>query len=127
MAQSGRSLVRRCHLWANLEERETRTAGLSSQSILELADLRKPTARMAVQYRRPQLLKKSLAAISPFSVFRASPPQAEIAWPAAASRSMEDGAEAWGAAGARDGPMAGSQDRRFPRAGMKNGFYINGD
>jgi hypothetical protein len=35
---------------------------------------------MAVQYRRPQFLKKSLAAISPFSVFRASPPQAELAW-----------------------------------------------
>ncbi len=50
-----------------------------------------------------------------------------MAWPAAASRSTEDGAEAWGAAGARDGPMAGSQDRRFPRAGMKNSFYINGD
>jgi len=111
----------------NLEEQEARTAGLSSQRILELADLRKPTARMAVQYRRPQLLKKSLAAISPFSVFRASPPQAEMAWPAAASWSTEDGAEAWGAAGARDGPMAGSQDRRFPRAGMKNSLYINGD
>jgi hypothetical protein len=53
-AQSGRSLVRRCHLWANLEEQEARTAGLSSQGILELADLRKPTARMAVQFRRPQ-------------------------------------------------------------------------
>jgi hypothetical protein len=51
-----------------LEEQEARTAGLSSQGILELADLRKPTARMAVQYRRPQKLKKSLAAISPFSV-----------------------------------------------------------
>jgi hypothetical protein len=74
---------------------------------------------LAVQYRRPQLLRKSLAAISPFSVFRASPPEAEMAWPAAASRSMENGAEAWGAAGARDGPMAGSQDRRFPRAGIK--------
>jgi len=62
-----------------LEEQEARTAGLSSQGILELADLRKPTARMAVQYRRPQLLKKSLAAIRPFSVFRASPQQAEMA------------------------------------------------
>ena len=124
MAQSGRSLVRRCHLWANLEEQEA--AGLSSQGILELADLRKPTARMAVQYRRPQLLKKSLVAISPLSVFRASPPQAEMAWPAAASRSTKDGAEAWGAAGARDGPMAGSQDRRFPRAGMKNSLCIKG-
>jgi len=122
-----RSLVRRCHLWANLEEQEARTEGLSSQGILEVADLRKSTARMAVQYRRPQLLKKWLAPISPFSVFRASPPQAEMVWPAAASRSTEDGAEAWGAAGARDGPMAGSQDRRFPRAGMKNSFYINGD
>src|SRR5258708_2991705 len=117
LEQSGRSLVRRCHLWANLEEQEARTASLSSQGILELADLRKPTARMAVQYRRPQLLKKSVAAIS---VFRASPPQAEMVWPAAASRSTEDGAEAWGATDARDGPMAGSQDRRFPRAGMKN-------
>jgi hypothetical protein len=38
-----------------------------------------------------------------------------------------DGAEAWGAAGARDGPMAGSKDRRFPRAGMKNRLYIKGD
>jgi hypothetical protein len=56
-----------------------------SQGILELTDLRKPTARMAVQYRRPQLLKKSLAASSPFSVFRASPPRAEMAWPAAGS------------------------------------------
>ena len=46
---------------------------------------------------------------------------------AAASRSAEDGAEAWSAAGARDGPIAGSQDRRFPRAGMKNSMYINGD
>jgi hypothetical protein len=36
-----------------------------------------------------------------------------MAWPAAASTPTEDGAEAWGAAGARDGPMAGSQDRRF--------------
>jgi hypothetical protein len=45
----------------------------------------------------------------------------------AASRSTEDGAEAWGAAGAQDGPMAGSQDRRFPRAGMENSLYINGD
>ena len=110
---------------ANLEEQEA--AGLSSQGILELADLPKPTARMAVQYRRPRLLKKSLAAISPFSVFRASPPQAEMTWPAATSRSTEDGAEAWGAAGARDGPMAGSQDRRFPREGMKSRFDINGD
>jgi hypothetical protein len=100
LTQSGRSLVRRCHLWANLEEQEARTEGLSSQGILEVADLRKSTARMAVQYRRPQFLKKWLAAISPFSVFRASPPQAEMVWPAAASRSTEDGAEAWGAAGA---------------------------
>jgi hypothetical protein len=98
LAQSGRSLVRRCHLWADLEEQEARTAGLSSQGILELADLRKPTARMAVQYRPPQLLKKSLAAISLVSVFRASPHQVEMAWPAAASRSTEDGAEASGAA-----------------------------
>ena len=81
LAQSGRSLVRHCHLWANLEKQEARTAGLSWQGILELADLRKPTARMAVQYRRPQFHRKSLAAISPFSVFRASPPQAEMAWP----------------------------------------------
>jgi len=110
-----------------LEEQEAKTAGLSSQGILELADLRKPTARMAVQYRRPQLLKKSLAAISPFTVPRGAPPQAEIAWPAAASRSTEDNEEAWAAAGARDGSMAGSQDRRFPRAGMKNSIYINGD
>src|ERR1700682_1511113 len=46
-------------------------------------------ANQTFLYRRPQLLKKSLAAISPFSVFRASPPQAEMAWPAAASRSTE--------------------------------------
>lgn len=46
---------------------------------------------------------------------------------AAASRSAEDGAEAWGVAGARDGTIAGSQDRRFPRAGMKNSLYIKGD
>jgi hypothetical protein len=45
LALSGHSLVRRCHLWANLEEQEARTAGLSSQGILELADLGKPTAR----------------------------------------------------------------------------------
>jgi hypothetical protein len=95
---SGHSLVRRCHLWANLEEQEARTAGLSSQGLLELADLRKPTARMAVQHRRPQLLEKSLAAISPFRDFPASPPQAEMVWPAIASRSTEDGAETWGAA-----------------------------
>jgi hypothetical protein len=38
---------------------------------------------MTIQYRRPQLLKKSSDAISLFSVFRASPPP--MAWPAAAS------------------------------------------
>ena len=89
--------------------------------------MRKPTARMAVQYRRPQFLKKSLAAISLFSVFRASPPQAEMAWPADAPKSTVDGVEAWEAAGARVGPMAGRQDRRFRRVGMKNRWYINGD
>jgi hypothetical protein len=34
---------------------------------------------MVVQHRRPQFLKKSLAALSSFSVFRAPPPQAEMA------------------------------------------------
>ena len=51
--------------------------------------------------------------------------QAEMAGPADAFRSTEDGVEAWEAAGARVGPMAGRQDRRFPRVGMKNRWYIN--
>lgn len=55
--QSGRSLVRRCQLWANLEEQKVRTAGPSSQGIPELADLRKPTARITFRYRRPQLIE----------------------------------------------------------------------
>jgi hypothetical protein len=103
VARSGRSLVRRCQLWANLEEQNVRTAGPSSQGILELVDLRKPTAR--ITFLPPPLsssnlsAKKSLAAISPFIVLRASPPPVEMAWSAAASRSTEEGPEAWGAAG----------------------------
>jgi len=108
-----------------LEEQEARTAGLSSQGILEPADLRKPTARMTVQYRRPQLLKKSLAAINPFSVFGASPLQAEMAWPAARPDRRKI-AQRLGTQ-PRNRPIAGSLDRRFPRAGMKNSLYINRD
>jgi hypothetical protein len=59
-----RPLVRRCHLWANLEEQEARTAGLSSQGILEPADMRKPAAGMAVQYRRPRWLRSPRSASS---------------------------------------------------------------
>jgi hypothetical protein len=73
LAQSGRSLVRRFQLWANLEEQKSRTTGPSTQGILDLA-LRKPTARIAVRCRRPcssdLSTKKSLAAISPFTVLR---------------------------------------------------------
>jgi hypothetical protein len=57
LAESGRSLVRRCHLWANLEEREARPAGLSSQGTAGgPAEARREND---VQYRRPQLLKTS--------------------------------------------------------------------
>jgi hypothetical protein len=127
VAQSGRSSVRRSQLWKN--------KGKNSRSFLTgifaLAEPRKPTARIAFRYAALSSsnlsLKKWLAAISPFIILRASSLPAEIAWSAAASRSTEDGAEACGAASARDWPMAGSQDRRFPRAGMKNSFYINGD
>ena len=39
LAQSGRSLVRRCHLWANLEEPEANSAGLSSRGYRRSHDL----------------------------------------------------------------------------------------
>jgi hypothetical protein len=94
---------------ANLEEQEARTAGLSSQDILELASLRKPTARMAVQFRRPRFLKKCWlrSARSASSARR----RRRRRWPGRRPRPgrRNDGAEACGAAAARHGPMASSQ------------------
>ena len=68
-----------------------------------------------------------VAAIKPFIILRASLLLAEIAWSAVARRSTEDDAEGWDAAGPRDRPNTGSQDRRFPCAEMKSSLYINGD
>jgi hypothetical protein len=124
LAPSGHSLVRRCYLWANLEEREARTARLSSKGILELADLGEAHRENGRLIPPPSAPQEVVGCDQPVQRL---PSVAAMAWPAAASRSTEDGAEAWGAAGARDRPMAGSQDRRFPRAGMKNSFYIKGD
>jgi hypothetical protein len=78
-AQSCRSLVCHCQLWANLEEQKVRNSrSFLARHILELADLRKLTARIVFRDRRLSP-KKSLAAISRFTVLRALPAQAEMA------------------------------------------------
>jgi hypothetical protein len=50
-----------------------------------------------------------------------------MAWPAAASGRTEMTQRLGAQRVLGIAPMAGRQDRRFPCAGMKNCFYINGD
>jgi hypothetical protein len=91
-----------------------------------LADLRRLTARMVIPDRRlrPQAV---VAVIRRFAHLRAMPLQAEMAWPTAASRLTEDGTELRAQQAHGIARSAGSQDRRFPRAGTKNSLYVNGD
>lgn len=88
-----------------------------SRRILDLADLRKFSARMAVPYRA--LRSRTPCSNKPLQRFRSVGAAGEITWPTAVSRLTEVDTEPRGAAGARGLPSAGGQDSRFPRSGIK--------